>query len=229
MSSDQNRSSKQGSNRKLYYCTYKGDSKIQIRGPYESAAEAHAIRVSQGHRIGIVFDSNVPYSEDTVAHVDALTYWICQNSFRVCQHYDAWRISADWSVWSPRCTQNRPEFCFSCVLGINDCVRYESGNAKTRVVNLKHAEYDVLIDRTTIFGNPFSVKQHGREECIRKFKQLFYSRMAGDTAEDREYRNRVLMLRGKTLGCHCLPLSCHGSVYADYLNSLPLIDRARSK
>jgi len=96
--------------------------------------------------------------------------------------------------------------------------------SETTVVNIKTgAEYDVLIDRTTIFGNPFSQWKWGREECIRKFEGYFYDRLEHDAV----WRAKVLELSGKVLGCHCLPLSCHGQIYCDYLNSYTEIVKLR--
>ena len=94
---------------------------------------------------------------------------------------------------------------------------------ETRVVNAHEAKYDQLIDRTTIFGNPFPVEKWGREGCIRRFQTYFYKRLERDPA----WRDEVLKLKGKILGCHCKPLSCHGDIYADYLNSYDEIERYR--
>lgn len=66
----------------------------------------------------------------------------------------------------------------------------------TTVVNIHHSPYDVLIDRTTIFGNPFPEWKWGREGCIKKFEVYFYDRIERDP----EWRGKVLELRGKVLG-----------------------------
>lgn len=89
----------------------------------------------------------------------------------------------------------------------------------TVVVNKRTATYDVYIGRPSIFGNPFKIGVDGsREEVIEKFKAYFYKR----TKMDEEFRANILRLRGKVLGCYCKPLSCHGDVIAEYLNSLEL-------
>ena len=88
-------------------------------------------------------------------------------------------------------------------------------NRETIIVNCKTEPYDVLIDRTTVFGNPFHVWQWGREGCIKKFETYFYSRIERDP----EWKLKVLELRGKRLGCRCKPLSCHGDIYKDYLDA----------
>ena len=94
---------------------------------------------------------------------------------------------------------------------------------QTTVVNIKHSQYDVLIDRTTIFGNPFPVWKWGREGCLKKFESYFWQRIERDP----EWKAEVLKLKGKVVGCHCKPLSCHGDTYADYLNSYDEVERCR--
>jgi len=47
------------------------------------------------------------------------------------------------------------------------------------------------------------------------FADYFYERLASDP----EFRERVLALRGKTLGCFCKPRACHGDVIANYLEA----------
>ena len=95
----------------------------------------------------------------------------------------------------------------------------------TRVVNVKHSSYDILIDRTTIFGNPFKEWQWGREKCIAKFRTYFYQRIERDPA----WKAEVLTLEGKILGCHCAPLDCHGGVYVDFLDAYEWLERIKSR
>jgi len=74
----------------------------------------------------------------------------------------------------------------------------------------------VYIGRGTIYGNPFRIGPDGtRVEVIAKYKAWFYANDALRT-ECRKW------LTGKTLVCHCSPLSCHGDVIADYLNGVTL-------
>ncbi len=86
----------------------------------------------------------------------------------------------------------------------------------TRIVNIEHESYDIYIGRGSGFGNPYAIGVEGddRDEVIRKFQYDF----------DRDYlkdhfKRRLLAHQGKTLGCHCKPLACHGDVLATYLNS----------
>ena len=54
-----------------------------------------------------------------------------------------------------------------------------------------------------------------REEVIAKYREKFYRRLPTDIS----FRHRVHELYGKTLGCTCKPLACHGDVIAEYLNA----------
>lgn len=86
----------------------------------------------------------------------------------------------------------------------------------TTVVNVKvNSTADVvMVDRTTIFGNPFHRGKDGdRDEVVRKYRGYFHRRVTVDAA----FREAVLRLKGKTLGCHCAPKKCHGSVIAEWL------------
>jgi hypothetical protein len=87
------------------------------------------------------------------------------------------------------------------------------------VVHCKREPFDVLIDRSTMWGNPFSHKQGTkakflvatRAESIAKFEEWFLSR-PGMVALAKQ------VLRGKVLGCWCKPLACHGDVLARIAN-----------
>lgn len=94
---------------------------------------------------------------------------------------------------------------------------------ETRVVNIRHSSCDVLIDRTTIFGNPFPEWKWGREGCIKKFETYFWSRIERDP----EWKAEVLKLKGKVLGCWCKPLACHGDIYVSFLESYDDIEKIR--
>ena len=94
---------------------------------------------------------------------------------------------------------------------------------ETEVVNCKTDQYDVLVDRTTIFGNPFKEWKWGRDGCIKKFETYFYQRIERDP----EWRAKVMELAGKRLGCHCKPLACHGDIYADWLNAQEWITKIK--
>lgn len=88
---------------------------------------------------------------------------------------------------------------------------------KTRVVHCKREPYDVMIDRTTMFGNwHYICATCTREQSIARFKVDFEKQIATDP----EYKKAVLTLAGLTLGCWCKPLACHGDVIVEYLEGL---------
>lgn len=88
--------------------------------------------------------------------------------------------------------------------------------AATRIVNLRKEKYDVYIGRPSIFGNPYRIEVDGtREEVIEKFRLYFVDRITNDPP----FRNAVLKLKGKRLGCYCKPAVCHGDVIAEWLDN----------
>ena len=87
------------------------------------------------------------------------------------------------------------------------------------VVHCKREPYDVLIDRSTIWGNPFSHKLgtrakflvDTRDEAIAQFDVWVRARPEFVAFVKQE-------LRGKVLGCWCSPKACHGDVLARIAN-----------
>ena len=76
----------------------------------------------------------------------------------------------------------------------------------TKVVNLRKEKYDVYIGRPSKWKNPFTVQQYGRKESLCQYKYYIINnpKLLKDLHE----------LKGKTLGCFCKPLSCHGDILA---------------
>jgi hypothetical protein len=83
-----------------------------------------------------------------------------------------------------------------------------------KVVHCKKEEYDYYIGRPSKFGNPYSHIPYGtvaqyivdtREEAIQRFEEWFLAQPELVKAAKKE-------LKGKTLGCWCKPLDCHGDV-----------------
>ena len=100
---------------------------------------------------------------------------------------------------------------------------------KTRVVNLHHHAFDVYIGRAGkgfegLFGNPCragavcpecSERHADGDSTLLCFERYFLRRVEHDTL----FREAVLSLRGKTLGCFCFPRPCHGNVIANFVDS----------
>lgn len=67
------------------------------------------------------------------------------------------------------------------------------------------------------FGNPIKLsKLSDRETVLDQYRTYFYQRLASDP----EFKYRVHGLKNKILVCFCKPLTCHGDVIAEYLNSI---------
>lgn len=87
----------------------------------------------------------------------------------------------------------------------------------TKVVHWKKEECDVYIGRPTKWGNPFSHKKgtqaeflvSSREEAIEAFRKWITE------GEGMHLLDSIGELKGKTLGCWCKPLACHGDVLAE--------------
>lgn len=90
------------------------------------------------------------------------------------------------------------------------------------VVHCQRAAYDVLIDRTTKWGNPFS---HLRgQRTLAKFLVATRSeaiRRYEDWVRDQPGLMAALPeLRGKVLGCWCEPSPCHGEILVRLANEV---------
>lgn len=91
-----------------------------------------------------------------------------------------------------------------------------------KVVNLFKEPYDVYIGRPGkgqdgYFGNPFPlVKGADRGSTLEKYREYFVKRIETDS----EFKEKVLSLHGKTLGCFCQSSeTCHGSIIKEYVEN----------
>ena len=88
------------------------------------------------------------------------------------------------------------------------------------VVHCKRDRHDVYVGRPTIYGNPFShlestaakFKVASREEAIEKYEEWLRARPSLMRLVRQE-------LKGKVLGCWCVPKPCHGEVLARVANT----------
>lgn len=93
-----------------------------------------------------------------------------------------------------------------------------------KVVHCKKEPYDVYIGRPSKWGNPFSYKPNtlakyrvkNREESIQKYREWIRTQP--------QLLAALHELLGKTLGCWCKPLPCHGDVLVELINEM-LLDR----
>lgn len=88
----------------------------------------------------------------------------------------------------------------------------------TKIVNIKNTKkYDIYCGRDSIYGNPFIIGIHGdRKKCIALYKKYFYDKIK----KDDNFKNEILKLENKTLGCYCKPEDCHCDIFLEYLESL---------
>ena len=94
----------------------------------------------------------------------------------------------------------------------------------TTVVHCKKAPYDIYIGRPSKWGNPFSHKNgtlarfkvDTREQAILAYREyLRTSPLLYDLME----------LDNKVLGCWCKPLSCHGDILVEAINTMPKLPK----
>jgi hypothetical protein len=78
----------------------------------------------------------------------------------------------------------------------------------TRVINVRHTKvYDLFIGRPSALGSPFVIGRDGdRAVCLAKYIYTFAQYPIGSRI--------AAKLRGRTLGCYCTPLPCHGHFLA---------------
>jgi hypothetical protein len=90
---------------------------------------------------------------------------------------------------------------------------------RPRVVHLRRDAFDVRIDRSTKWGNPFRIGPDGdRAAVIEKYRAWIVGRP--------DLMAALPELRGKRLGCWCAPMACHGDVLADLVERLALSELA---
>lgn len=75
----------------------------------------------------------------------------------------------------------------------------------------------VKVDRTTRFGNPFRVEEHGRERALDLFAEIL-------SQPERNYPSDALLLTalgGRDLACWCrLELPCHADLLLAHVEAL---------
>lgn len=99
-----------------------------------------------------------------------------------------------------------------------------------RVVNTltyQHIDNEVFIrvDRTSILGNPFKMKQESdRETVCQKYEEYFNKLIAVDTNHDTKFLKELDKIEelakshNVALACWCNPNRCHGDTIKHYLD-----------
>ena len=66
----------------------------------------------------------------------------------------------------------------------------------------------------SIFCNPFKIGKDGtRDEVIQKYKIYITKKIKKSI----EFKNQLILLKGKKLGCWCHPEPCHGDILLELL------------
>lgn len=89
---------------------------------------------------------------------------------------------------------------------------------KTKVVHCKKEPFDVMVDRGTIYGNPFRIGVDGdRNEVIDKCRLWVLGVLPAPDGRRPPTEDEINQLRGLRIGCWCKPLACHGDLYVSIL------------
>lgn len=98
---------------------------------------------------------------------------------------------------------------------IDPSVKMWRSNDVCRIVNKYNSEYDVNIQRGTIWGNPYTSEEHG-ENAIPLFNEYFIKLIKDKIIT----KNHLEVLRGMRLGCTCKPKKCHGDMIVKIVNKV---------
>lgn len=81
---------------------------------------------------------------------------------------------------------------------------------RKRTAGWRRPENAVIVDRTSRWGNPFTVVEHGREGAVMLFELAL---LAGKDKLPFTIADVKRELRGKDLACFCkLSETCHGDI-----------------
>lgn len=86
------------------------------------------------------------------------------------------------------------------------------------VVNARNAAYDVLIDRTTKWGNPFGHVRGTRARILVATRAEAIAQYEAWLRTQPDLMAALPELKDKVLGCWCSPSGCHGDVLARLAN-----------
>lgn len=98
----------------------------------------------------------------------------------------------------------------------------------TQAVNIRNRDvFDVYCGHAGhgydgYFGNQHTKPGVSRELACSRYAESFYKRLR----EDAEFAAKVLALKGKRLGCFCIPKQCHVMTIVSYLEG---IDESQQK
>jgi hypothetical protein len=85
------------------------------------------------------------------------------------------------------------------------------------IVNKHKSDEGIYVGRPTALGNPFTVKEFGKGNCINKYEERLWACMATDNPVRRgivALTDRYVADGALTLACWCAPAPCHAEVIA---------------
>ena len=84
------------------------------------------------------------------------------------------------------------------------------------VVFVKEGDKQERFPKTaSLFCNPFKVGKDGtREEVVAKFRSYLQHKIQNEEG----FKEELLLLKGKKLGCWCKPEACHGDVLVELMS-----------
>jgi hypothetical protein len=68
----------------------------------------------------------------------------------------------------------------------------------------------------SLWANPFKVKEDTREQSLARYREYIKGKLHTGEISTKQ----LLALKGKTLGCWCSPMSCHGDVLLELLDQM---------
>lgn len=89
--------------------------------------------------------------------------------------------------------------------------------ARAGVVFVKNADgtKERYPKTSSVFANPFKIGKDGnRDEVIQKYKKHIVKKINENT----ELLDKLLSLKGKSLGCWCYPEPCHGNILLELIS-----------
>jgi len=97
---------------------------------------------------------------------------------------------------------------------------------ETKVVHCKKSDFDVYIGRPSIYGNPYSHKEHSiaQQKVPDVETAILYYRqhLLRESLLNPMFFRAIMALEGKVLGCWCKPKACHGDVIVQFINEINL-------
>jgi DNA polymerase I-like protein with 3'-5' exonuclease and polymerase domains len=176
---------------------------------YDTLLAGHLLASNQPHDLTSM--SIVYLGVNAQPFEDALEV-ACLEARRIAKHkYPTWRIAKAGLPEMPSAKEKTWKSDAWLPRAIAKKEKYLTG--KCQVVNLRREEFDVRIDRTTKWGNPFHIGVDGnRAEVIDKYRRWI--------THNKKLLACLSELDGKRLGCFCKPEDCHGDVLAELLAEL---------